>query len=136
MIVQLHAAWQLLSRQPVLSFIIISHTSSGLGEQLVDLFIREVMSCSHADKRHLLFKYYSFDFLDLSGNIVLACFGPVTADGVRRLGTLPYQPYHALYDATHLCTIPCPMLSAGLSPTLHAQQFGRFAGFVEVQLNK
>jgi len=38
------------------------------------------------------------------GNVVLACFGPVTASGVTRLG---------------------------LQPTLHAMQFGRFAGFVQ-----
>jgi len=45
--------------------------------------------------------------LDKAGNpnrVVLACFGPVTANGVERLG---------------------------LKPTLHATQFGRFAGFVQ-----
>ena len=36
--------------------------------------------------------------------VVLGCFGPVTASGVQRLG---------------------------LTPTLHATQFGRFAGFVD-----
>ena len=38
------------------------------------------------------------------GPVVLACFGPVTASGVEKLG---------------------------LQPTLHATQFGRFAGFVK-----